>query len=367
MCAIALNYTPLLTRHLVEELRIFAEDPLVIFDVGARFGSNAEWDVFGDQMRVYCFEPDEEECERLTAQAPPYVTYVPTALGRISGDATLYESKLSSSTSLFKTRMDYFGRFVNRNNGVVVGERTVAVKSLDDTMATYGISHVDFVKLDAEGAELDILKGGEHSLRSDRLLGVLSEIRLHEEINGSPPFASLDAFLRTWGLRLYNIQVNHHGRVVLPYPQVEDYRLPSGERFYAYTAHGQVQDGDALYFRDLFAARESQPTSILKLCALMEIYHLNDCAAELIMINRKRLVHLVDVDHVLNLLTEGVCGRKTTYLDYITSYYAPTADAPPPTQTKSSSHPQGDESNGSAETPESIVSSEAAQAELKRD
>ena len=183
-------------------------------------------------MRVYCFEPDEEECRRLTAEAPSQVVYVPTALGHQSGDATLFESRLSFSTSLYKTRMDYFGRFVNRDNGVVVAERTVSIKSLDDTMKAYGIPHVDFIKLDAEGAELDILKGGEHALRSGCLLGLLSEIRLHEEINGSPPFASLDAFVRGWGLRLYNIDVNHHSRAVLPYPQLNDYRLPSGERFF---------------------------------------------------------------------------------------------------------------------------------------
>ena len=327
MCAFAVSGAPLMTRYLVEERRVFAEDPLVIFDVGARFGPNAEWAVFGDQMRVYCFEPDEEECRRLTAEAPPQVTYIPAALGRKTEQATLYEAKLSSSTSLYKTRMEYFKRFVNRDNGVVVAQRDVSVQSLDDVMAAHGIPSVDFVKLDAEGAELDILKGGERILSTGNPLGILSEIRLHEEINGSPPFASLDAYVREKGFRLYDLEVNHHSRVVLPYPQNHDYRLPTGERYFAGTVHGQVQDGDALYFRDLFTDPTRQPTGILKICALMEIYLLNDCAAELIAANKERLAPFANPDHLLELLTRGVSGSKASYRQYMASYFARSDDA----------------------------------------
>jgi FkbM family methyltransferase len=328
MCAFALNTTPLMTKYLVEERRAFAVDPVVIFDVGARWGLNQEWAVFGDQMRVYCFEPDEEECARLAANAPPHVTYIPTALGRISGDAILYVSKLADSTSLYKTRMEYFGRLVNRDNGIVVAEHRVAVKALDDAMAAHGVPHVDFIKVDAEGAELDILQGGERAVRSSRLLGLLSEIRLHQEINGSPPFASFDAFVRERGFRLFNIHVTRQSRAVLPYPQLHDYRTPSGERFFAYTAHGQVQDGDALYFRDLFNARDAPPLSILKLCALMEIYCLNDCAAELIIANKERLAPLADPERLLDLLTEGVAEQEINYRDYMAAYFAPPPSQP---------------------------------------
>jgi FkbM family methyltransferase len=158
MRAFALDTSPPMTRYLVEGRGVFAEDPLDFFDVGARWGMNAEWTVFGDHMRVCCFEPDEAECVRFAAQAPPQVSYIPTALGRASGEATLYESKLAASTSLYKTRMEYFGRLVNRDNGTVVAEHSVAVKSLDEAMAAHGVPHVDFIKLDAEGAELDILQ-----------------------------------------------------------------------------------------------------------------------------------------------------------------------------------------------------------------
>lgn len=318
--ALALNSNPTMTRYLVEEKRVFADNPLVIVDVGARWGMNSEWSVFGDQMRVLCFEADKEECARLAEKAPPFVQYIPAAVGRSAGVATLYMSKLAASTSLYKTQMDYFGRLVNRDNGVVVGEQIVEVRPLDAILPEYGVHKVDFIKLDAEGAELDILQGGGEVLRSS-CLGILSEIRLHPQINGSPPFSTFDAFVRQWCLDIYNLHVTRQSRVALPYPQLSDYRLPDGKKFFAYTTHGQVQDGDALYFRDLARVEDIDPVTVLKLCALFEIYCLADCAGELVQRHRDRLAPLVDPSHLLNLLTISVSGGTVSYDDYIADYF----------------------------------------------
>jgi FkbM family methyltransferase len=330
MCAFSVNKTPLMVAYLVNEVRAFESDPVVIFDVGARDGMNSEWAVFGDQIKVYCFEPDEEECTRLTAEAPPQVHYLAYAVGRSTGRATLFETKLPYSTGLYKTRMEYFDRFINWENGITVSERVIDVKSLDDILSTIGIDHIDFIKLDAEGAELDILEGAGKMLMAGNLVGVLSEIRLHREINGSPPFADLDSFLRRYNFQLFDLEVNRHSRKALPYPQIANYRMASGERFFAYTRRGQVQDGDALYFRDYLLTPARSVVDILKVAAFMEIYSLNDCAAELIVANRERLKSIVDPDKLLDLLASGIAGRAVDHRDYLKAYFAePAIDVEP--------------------------------------
>src|SRR6202008_3567829 len=134
-----------------------------------------------------------------------------------------------------------------------------------------GVDAIDFLKLDVEGAELDVLRGGARFVESPRLIGVLSEFRFHPEINGSPPFWQLDEHLQARGFRLFDMHFSHQSRRVLPYEGLADYRLPNGERFFAYTAHGQVMDGDVLYFRDLLIAANSQiraqtePVQLLKM------------------------------------------------------------------------------------------------------
>ena len=322
MCPITVSKNPRMTRYLVEVERAFSKYPLTIIDVGGRGGVNSEWSVFGSQASIFCFEPDEAECIRLNADGPENVTYIPTALGEKTGPETIYEARLKYSSGLYETRMDYFKRFVNWRNGEIVGSQVIHVKSLQDAMRDHAIPPFDFIKLDAEGAELDILKGGVAAISDGRALGVLSEFRLHREINGSPPFHQLDGFLQEQGFRLYDMTVNHHGRVALPYPQQEDYRLPSGERFFAYTRHGQLQDGDALYFRDLIGQLNLDPLKVLKLAALMEIYSLGDCAAELIIDNRVSIGSLVDPGRLLDLLVRGMTGIETNYEEYIRSYWA---------------------------------------------
>jgi FkbM family methyltransferase len=318
-----------MTRYLVQQTRVFFDDPIVIVDVGARWGYNEEWKVFGDCLRVYCFEPDAQECERLNASATRGVRYLPIALGRQNGKATLFEARLGASTGLYRTNMDFFSRLLNAANGETVAEHKIEVVTLDDAAQRFGIPSIDFLKLDVEGAELDVIVGGEMCVRSASLLGILSEFRFQEEINDGAIFWQLDAHVRQRGFRLFDLQYSHQSRRALPYQGFQDYRLPSGERFYAYTKHGQVMDGDALYFRDFGIpanrdlAAAAQPARILKLAALYEIYSLSDCAAELIVNNRERLEGQVDCDKLLDRLTPPLSGRKLGYRQYIEAYFDP--------------------------------------------
>jgi FkbM family methyltransferase len=290
--------------------------------------------VFGDCLLVYCFEPDAAECSRLNTSAAPNITYIPHALGAKTGLARLYEAKISASSGLYPSNPEFFSRLLNRDNATIVGEQTIPVTTLDEAMQRYGVASVDFLKLDVEGAELDVLLGGERCLRSPSLLGVLSEFRFQEEINGSPVFWQLDRHVRQFGLRLFGMQFTHQSRRTLPYASDGDYRLPNGERFFAYTKHGQIMDGDALYFRDLLipANRDlrtaANAAQILKAAALFEIYSLNDCAAELIAESRSVLEQHVRCEELLNLLTPPMWGCKVDYQTYVDTYFNPDAPLP---------------------------------------
>ena len=330
---ISLNPNPRMTRHLVTDTRIFRDDPVVIVDVGARWGFNEEWKVFRDALRVYCFEPDKEECDRLNAASGTNVTYLPFALGAAAGKATLYHTRLNASTGLYKTNWDYFSRLLNRDNAITEKEETIGVTTLAAALEAAKVGGIDFLKLDVEGAELDVLRGGADYVLSPSLIGVLSEFRFHPEINGSPPFWQLDAYLQERGFRLFDMHFSHQSRRVLPYEGLADYRLPNGEKFFAYTVHGQIMDGDVLYFRDLLIPanstlrRVATPVQLLKTACLLEVYALNDCAAEIVMEHRQQLAPLVDCNHLLDLLTPPFKGQQLDYRSYIGAYFErPTMD-----------------------------------------
>ena len=329
MTTITINHNPQMTRHLAQQTTVFRDDPVTVVDVGARWGFNSEWQAFGEHLRVFCFEADADECRRLNERAPSGVKYLPYAVGRAEGAASFYVNRVGASSGIYKTNMDYFSRLLNRDNGVVVSESQVTLVTLRNALREFGVGHIDFIKLDVEGAELDVLAGGQDYLKDGRLLGVLSEIRFQEEINGSPTFSELDQFLRGFGLRLFDLQFHHQSRHVLPYPGLSDYRTPQGERFFAYTDRGQIMDGDALYFRDLMVPANQQHRAaasvaqLLKAAAFLEIYSFNDCAAELIVLHRDKLQPAVDCDRLLDLLVPEVDGMRMGYDDYLRRYFDP--------------------------------------------
>lgn len=322
MNTFAINHAPLMTSFLVNETGIFRENPVVLLDVGARGGVGREWQVFGDQLRAYCFEPNEEECRRLTAAAAPTLKYIPRALGRQNAKQTLYQTAHADSAGLYRTDMGYLGRFLNRDNGVTVGESAIDVTALDDVLAQFDVPAVDFIKLDVEGAELDVLTGGQRCIGNPSLLGLLSEVRFQKEINGSPIFAEFDLFVRKFGFALFDLEFHHQSRLALPYPGLQHYRRANGEPFFAYTTRGQVQDGNALYLRDLLLPSDTprlgqvSAISVLKMCAVMEVFSLNDCAAELLLAARQRVDDLTDTARLLDLLASGICGTATSFEAY---------------------------------------------------
>src|SRR5207245_557297 len=111
MTTFAMNYAPLMTSFLVREAGVFRDDPVVLLDVGARGGVGREWEVFGDQLKAYAFEPNEEECRHLAAAAPANLKYIPRALGRQRGRQTLYETAHPDSAGLYRTAEEYLNPF----------------------------------------------------------------------------------------------------------------------------------------------------------------------------------------------------------------------------------------------------------------
>lgn len=276
---------------------LFVDHPIVIVDIGARWGLDTRWAAFGNSVKAYCFEADPAECERLNALKQPGVTFIPEAIAGKNGKATLYKTRFKESSGLYQTDMAFFGRLLNSANAELVSTEEVETTTLETAREKHGIPMPDFIKLDVEGAELDIMRAANLG----GTFGIYTEFRFHSEINGSPIFSEMDQHLRNRNFMLYDMSFSRQSRKALPYhgPMI---MTTEGRRIYASTEHGQIMDGDALYFRDPLKLKLGR-LQVLKAACILESFNLNDCAAELL-IDREKDAD-IDLIQCLDLLAGG--------------------------------------------------------------
>jgi FkbM family methyltransferase len=82
---------------------------------------------------------------------------------------------------------------------------TVTAITLDEYADSHGISHIDLLKLDIEGAELLALEGARRLLADHAIDFIASEVRFIPDYVGQPLLGELMDFLATAGYTLFNV------------------------------------------------------------------------------------------------------------------------------------------------------------------
>jgi len=312
-----INSSPIFTQHLVAS-GAFASEPLVVVDIGARGGFEQHWSFYGDQVKFVGFEADPEECERLNQQASNSRSRLfPVALHQDRGKKTFYVTAYPSSSGFYPVDMKQVQRFPDKVNLAVVKTLEMDTVDFDSFASENHIDYVDFMKLDTEGSELDILKGAIRFLKKS-VMGLSVEIEFQQWHQEQPVFSDVDSFLRPLGFRLFDLAIYRSSREALPVPTSSPIPGP--------VERGQVVFGQALYLRDGVNEIESSSViedgwddiKLLKLASIMELFCLPDCAIELIQVaQQKGFLQGRNTDYLSDLLAASVAGDKVSYKEYL--------------------------------------------------
>jgi len=308
-----LHPDPKFTKRLIEE-KSFENDPLVVVDVGARKGFEKHWNYYGDQINLIGFEPNEDsykECVEKKSNAQ--TSYYPYALDRIKGEKDFYITSYLSACGFYKPDKKMVKRFGSEDIFNVTEITKVSTIDLDSFCEEYNIQNVDFIKLDTEGSELDILKGAEKTLKNS-VLGISVEVEFIKMYIDQPLFSDLDLYLRSLNYELYDLDLSRKTRRSLsPYASSN-------------MDIGQLVQGQALYLRDTVGELDSHnlnkkfwhKTKILKMASIQELFNLPDCAIEL---NQKGksldIIDSSDASKYVDLLIPDIDGNSTSYQEYL--------------------------------------------------
>ena len=295
----------------------------VALDIGARSGGETYLQPLAGQLKVIGFDDStEQEWQPDDANAIPYEHHATIVAGE-EGRRTFYKAAWPFSSGMHKPNMKFFDRLPCWPNMVTEAELEVETTTLDRFASTLSDDHIDFVKIDVEGSELEVLGGGKSMLAGKRVLAIKTEFWWDPILRGQPAFAELDIFLRANGFYLFDLELHNYQaymRRSLPVGRlVADSRSWRGELRNVgpdRARSGQALTGDALYFRDPISDRIAGRTSIawdspslLRLCTLFDLFDYGDCAIELLQDVRER--QWVDVDFDIDLVIDALTPAVT--------------------------------------------------------
>ena len=233
------------------------ERPIRIVDVGASpLGEPPYAELLGAGCaEVVGFEPQETAHAALLADKPDNATFVRAAVGD-GGEGTLHwwegSPGMASLYPIRRLSARYLGRF--RGLADTAQELPVKTTALDDLDE---VPSIDLLKLDVQGSERDVLRGGAEKLKA--AVAIITEMRFYQLYRGEPSLGQLDLELRRQGFVLHKFLPM--SRALLPSRYAAKL---------AKSARTQLIDGDAVYIRPL-EKMEAWDTEALKRMALCAV------------------------------------------------------------------------------------------------
>jgi FkbM family methyltransferase len=159
------------------------EPAAVWIDVGAHYGEKTFEPAERDPaLRVYAFEPNLPVAARTIGRLPNYVV-LPMAVAEEDGCADFHLNAFAAASSLLPFDPAGLKGWVGGDQLAVLRKVCVPTIRLDTFLNLMGIAEVDFLKIDAQGSDLAVIRS-----LGDRIADVRS-LSLEVQINPVPLYA----------------------------------------------------------------------------------------------------------------------------------------------------------------------------------
>jgi FkbM family methyltransferase len=235
------------------------------------------WQIFAPNLSIYGFDADADACDEANSELEARQInwkemHIPLALGKAIEERTLYVTKAPMCSSLYPPNEPYLARFAGLPELVNLDfSFEVDTTTLDDFCQEEGLNEIDFLQIDVQGADLDVLEGARNILNCGTL-AIQIEVEFSHLYTNQPLFADVDTFLRKHDFTLFDLS--------------KSYRLKARSPIRSTMRAGQLLWGDAFYFRDLIRedmdGHLKSPDRMLKLACIADVMGFPDYALEIL-------------------------------------------------------------------------------------
>jgi FkbM family methyltransferase len=181
-------------------------------DVGAHEGETTFPFASVDRtLLVYAFEPNLQAASRIMGRLRNYVV-LPIAIAERDGSAELHLTAYEPSSSLLPADQVGIKSWVSEVEFKVVGSVTVPTMRLDTFMNGAGIESVDYLKIDAQGLDLEVVKSAGDRLRDVAKVQLEATTSSYRQYEGAPGKPVIVEYMAAKGFRLAGEESQSHGQ-----------------------------------------------------------------------------------------------------------------------------------------------------------
>lgn len=231
--------------------------------IGGRAGADGPFFLksYVDEMVFHIYDADPDCLDQIAsdpALRPFDFNVKPVIFARTNGSVAIninYDPFTSSCLALNEKIGG--GSYISPSGDYVMGEACRTVRRVEglgqtlDQVASETGNPIEFLTMDTQGSELDILMGGA-DVAKRQLIGFISEVEFEPIYRDQPLFGDIHGWARAQGFRLINLKI----------PQIDwsPVRMPVG-----WCGKGELLFGDALFLKSpaRIAADHDDPVASL--------------------------------------------------------------------------------------------------------
>lgn len=253
-------------------MKSLKECPVAVVDVGASGGLSPRWENITPHFLAILFEPDQKAYEGLTAQPGKNYIILNSALADTCGEAEFYSCRSQGASSVRLPNYPVLEKFPEAGRYEITAQTKIKTDTLQSLLEKNGIADIDFIKVDTQGSELDILKGAGKLLED--VIGLEVEVEFIPIYMEQPLFCEVNGFITDFGFQLYDMNRYFWKR--------------TAARYVANT-RGQLIFGDALYFKSpetVLSLHGNHPEKVMHAMVVYLAYRYYDLAEILLCLSR---------------------------------------------------------------------------------
>ena len=219
---------------------------------------------FFPKSNIFAFELDKDECKKLNQKSPKGIKFFPYALGEKKEKKKIHITNHPMCTSLYEPNEKFMKLFNNLDFAYLKKIEEIETVNLDFFIKEHDIKFIDFIKIDVQGAELDIFRGGKDCLK--KVLTIITEVEFVQLYKNQPLFGDVSSFLKKNNI-LFHKFLSLQGRTLKPTVLNNDLNYSS-----------QHMWSDAMYISDIESILDLDNHQILKLSIFAFLYGSLDLA-----------------------------------------------------------------------------------------